>query len=186
MHRGDPRVAGFLCALIVFFPIFLWIGALILQVAVRITNALLGGAAPSRVDFYDASGYPVYTDCRPRTGQPLAVPELRRGMVIMFAVWIASIFARRFALLVVAACLKAGPTAIAQGKWETLLDINTRGLIATIVGVIVHVLLIAVLLPTSLGRACLVAVVECGFVFAVFFVLTLAIFAAKVPGIVPF
>jgi hypothetical protein len=176
MHRANMMFAGFLCALVVIVPIVVWIQALLLRAAVRLTNAILEAAAPPGPAGYDAFGQP-----QPDSGRAIPVPDLSRAMVIMFAVLAAYFPTRAVTYLVLTLSAKGGMEAVHQGKWVNFLDLSTRAMVANLVSVVVQISMFSFLLPTSFGRACLVMVFEWLIVVGIAFLLMLAIYVSRVP-----
>jgi hypothetical protein len=152
-----------ICALVVVAPIVVWFQALLLQAAVRMVNAILGGAAPPDGGFPGPAGYPGGdAQAWSPTGRAIPVPDVRRGMVIMFAVLMVFVTVRSVTFLLLALAAKGGPAAVAaHGRWAYLVDPDTRELVAALVSLVANVSMFSLLLPTSLGRAFLVMVFQC-------------------------
>jgi hypothetical protein len=178
-----------ICALVVVAPIVIWLQALLLQAAVRMVNAVIGGAAPPGGEFPGAAGYPGGdAQAWSPTGRAIPVPDVRRGMVIMFAVLAVFVTVRSVTFLLLALATKGGPAAVAaHGRWAYLVDPNTRELVAAVVSLVANASMFSLLLPTSLGRAFLVMVFQgvilAGIGFALAFLVHLGGLPLPRPGL---
>lgn len=141
----EPAVAlgGLLCVLVVILPVALWIGSVILRAAVGLTNKVVGGVTPDPTYYDEPAGYRRYRPDPSELAVPM--PSTGRAMCILLFCGVVD-FVVRIAIMM----------AAASGGG----DGSMAALIALPVSLVVHAVMLSSLLPTTLGRACLVLVFQ--------------------------
>jgi hypothetical protein len=171
MHRS--HVLGLVCALVFVAPVVLWICGIVLRLSVMLANMVFEGSAAPDSRHSDPSNLACYPQAGVRIGHPIPVPDVGRAMVIMFAIFMAFALIRAFVLLLVALVLH--PEMIRQAPWSRLLSSDAQTLCTLAIGSVVDVAMLAILLPTSAGRACLVTILKVGLSIVAYVVVSLAI-----------
>jgi hypothetical protein len=171
MHRANTAAGlGLLCFLFFILPIAVWIGGLLIRAAVWLANAALGGSSPTEAGFYEPQGYAVDWQGRPQPHRGIPMPPLGKAMAIAFAVGVANLVSISFLVRMMQLGTAAG---IIPALRSTSPEEQTRGLMILAVSFLVQSGIIAAMLPTSFGRACVVQVLT----WAVYFLVFLALLA---------
>ncbi len=135
----------------------LWIPAMLLRVSVLITNAMIDGTGNGDAGYVERRGY---STGRSPSDPAVPVPHVERGMIIMFAALVA--FAALLALtyFVMAVAVSGGPTALLHRRRLHLPEKHVLLAAAALLGFLVNTAMVALLLPTSVGRAVAVVTVK--------------------------
>jgi hypothetical protein len=158
MHRS--QALGLLCTLIFVAPVMLWIAGLVLRLAVVMVNTIFERSSPSDKQPSASLGYASTPQFGYQSRHAIPVPDVGRAMVIMFAVVVAIVLAVMCVSMLLAVPLNSG--TISQFRWSTSISTEARSLLILAVCFAVEVLMLAALLPTSLGRAFVVMILRFG------------------------
>jgi hypothetical protein len=181
MHRANPAALGLLCFLLVILPIALWIAALILKAAVWLTNTVTGGSPPTEAGFYEPGSVAGGQASSLRPNRAVPIPIVGKGMVIEFAIAVANY------LLLVALSLANGAGAglhhspALRGQLASSPEAQLSALIALVVSFAAQSILLATLLPTSIGRASLIVVIRWG--ATLFLIVAIFVAIAALPAL---
>jgi len=144
---------GFLCTMLVGIPIGLLIGAVILRGAVSITNSVLGSSGSRRYDYYDDDDDDEYYPTprrRSRSGGAVPSPSIGKGMLIGFIILIVqSVLGFMINFVFGRGVAAANANAMGAAIMSQLISIPVCFLVVAT--------LLSALLPTTFGKACLVA-----------------------------
>jgi hypothetical protein len=164
-----------MCVLVVFLPFALWVGSFILRAAVGLTNKILGGAAPSDLDYYDEPSdfrYGGYARTPTRSGLATPVPSIGRAMGILLLTGLVDFAVRCGIMLAAGAGSAFGAAGGNAGMGQAM-----ASLIGIPVSLVVHIAMLSSLLPTTLGRAFLVVLFQFLIVFAICLLIGVAVVA---------
>jgi hypothetical protein len=174
MQREKMQLGlGLLCGLFFVLPILLWIAGLFFRAAVWLANAAIGGASPTEAGFYEPQGHAVDWQGRAQPHRGIPMPPLGKAMAIAFAVGVANLVTISFVVHMMQLGSAAGILPTIRSRLSTSPEAQVRSLIALAVSFLVQSGIIAAMLPTSFGRACIVQVLT----WAVYFLVFLALLA---------
>ena len=157
---------GLLC--IIFCPglmLLLWIGGLLIRAAVWLANAAIGGSSPSEAGFYEPRGYAVDWQGRAQPHRGVPMPPIGKAMAIAFAVGVANFASLALLVLILKLANTAGIILAVRSRLSTSPEVQLQAILTIGVSFLVQSGILAALLPTSFGRACVVQVLNWGVSF---------------------